>query len=333
MTTHIHTRTLADLSPVTRARLAGWLELAERGWRLFPIRPGRKAPPVFTGWARHATTDPARLIGYFTRNPRHNAGIACRPSGLLVIDCDLPKRSGEHGDGTANLSQLAAARGHALPDTYAVATPSGGRHFYFRTPAGTGGLPELGNTARTLAPLLDSRGGGTGDGGYVLAAGSWLAPTPALGNRPGHAGGTYELIDDTDPVELPTWLHQALTECRSTGGTGPAQRPCQPLSAPGRYLSAVLRDELDRVHNAGRGQHNAAVFTAARALGQLAAGGALDPGQAEALITDAAAQIAAGPCDCTTAGLAATIRSGLAYGTRRPRHLPTVEHTHRKASA
>jgi hypothetical protein len=95
----------------------------------------------------------------------------------------------------------------------------------------------------------------------------------------------------------------------------------------------VLREELQRVHSAASGQHNAAVFTAARALGQLAAGGALDPGHAEQLLTDEAAQIVAGPCDCTAAGLAATIRSGLAYGTRRPRHLPTVEHTHRKTSA
>lgn len=333
MTTRTRNDMLDNLSAATRARLAGWLELAERGWHLFPIRPGCKAPPAFAGWARHATTDPNRLISYFSRHPRHNAGIACRPSGLLVIDCDLPKRDGEQGDGASNLAQLAAARGHTLPDTYAVATPSGGRHLYFQTPAGAAGLPELGNTARTLAPLLDSRGAGAGDGGYVLAAGSRLAAQPAAGNRSGHPGGTYELIDDTDPAELPTWLHHALTESRSTGITGPAQRPCQPLSSPGRYLSAVLREELDRVHRAGRGQHNAAVFTAARALGQLAAGGALDSGQAERLLTDAAARIAAGPCDCTIAGLAATIRSGLAHGARRPRHRPTVEQTHRKASA
>jgi hypothetical protein len=95
--------------------------------------------------------------------------------------------------------------------------------------------------------------------------------------------------------------------------------------SPGRYVAAVLREELDRVHRAGRGQHNAAVFTASRALGQLAAGGGLDISEAEALLTRAAAQIAAGPCECTTRGLDASIRSGLAYGARRPRRLPTVE--------
>jgi len=98
----------------------------------------------------------------------------------------------------------------------------------------------------------------------------------------------------------------------------------------GHYVAAVVRDELDRVHRAGPGHHNAAVFTAARALGQLAAGGALDLAEAEALLTRAAESIAAAACDCTTRGLAASIRSGLAYGARRPRRLPAVEQsTHR----
>ena len=85
------------------------------------------------------------------------------------------------------------------------------------------------------------------------------------------------------------------------------------------------------MHSAGRGEHNSAVFTAARALGQLAAAGAIDPDHAEQLLTRAAGPIAAGPCDCTPRGLAASIRSGLAYGARRPRHVPTpVEHPDRK---
>jgi hypothetical protein len=29
-----------------QARLDGWLELAERGWRLFPVRPGTKVPAI-----------------------------------------------------------------------------------------------------------------------------------------------------------------------------------------------------------------------------------------------------------------------------------------------
>jgi hypothetical protein len=87
-------------------------------------------------------------------------------------------------------------------------------------------------------------------------------------------------------------------------------------------VSAVVRAELQRVAQAARGGHNAAVFTAARALGQLVGSGALDHAAAAADLTRAAGHIIAGPCDCTERDIAATIASGLAYGARRPRRLP-----------
>lgn len=307
-----------SLPPVVRARLAGWLACAERGWHLFPIRPGHKAPPVFEDWRRHATTDAGKLARWFADHPRHNAGIACGPSGLLVVDCDLPKHRGESGSGAANLAELATQHRAELPATYTVATPSGGRHLYFRAPDPTGGQ-ALGNSNRSVAGLLDTRG----DGGYVLAPGCWLAPRPATATKPGHPGGVYELVDDTEPAELPTWLHQELTADRSTAISAPPERASTAPRWPERYLAAVLRAELQRIHSAEPGQHNTSVFTAARALGQLSAGGALDHDRAETLLTRAAHTIAAGPCDCTMRALLATIRSGLAYGARRPRHLPT----------
>ncbi|MGQ0573891.1 MAG: bifunctional DNA primase/polymerase, partial [Pseudonocardia sp.] len=161
------------LSSTHRARLAGWLDLAARGWALFPVRPAGKAPAI-AGWQDRATTDPDRLERFFTAHPDHNAGIACGPSGLLVIDCDTPKPltgtepdadAGASRDGWAVLAELASGRG-GLPDTWTVSTPSGGRHLYFRAPAGV----VLGNTGRTLGPLLDTRG----RGGQVLAPGSRL---------------------------------------------------------------------------------------------------------------------------------------------------------------
>ncbi|HEX4246602.1 MAG TPA: bifunctional DNA primase/polymerase [Pseudonocardia sp.] len=327
MNTHRHrppappNRQLDSLTPAARTRIAGWIACAEQGWDLFPIAPARKAPPVFEDWRRHATTDPQRLLRYFAAHPRHNAGIACGPSGLIVIDCDLPKTAGQTTGGAANLAGLATRHGHTVPATYTVATPSGGTHLYFLAPEPATGAGPLGNTSGLLAPLIDTRG----DGGYVLAPGSSLAPQPAAGDQPGRPGGSYELLDDTPPVPLPIWLHQALSTNRPTAISAPPERVPVTTRSLGRYLAAVLRQELDRIHRAGPGHHNAAVFTAARALGQLVAGGALDLVEAEALLTRAAMSIAAGPCDCTTRGLAASIRSGLAYGARRPRRLPTVE--------
>jgi bifunctional DNA primase/polymerase-like protein len=295
-----------SLSIADRARLAGWLDLAARGWHLFPVRPGRKTPAI-TRWQERASTDPQRIARFFTDHPDHNAGIACGPSGLLVIDCDTPKGDHPAGDGWDELRRLADGRG-ALPDTWTVTTPSGGRHLYFCAP----GVGRLGNTARALGPMLDSRG----HGGQVLAPGSRLQ------------NGSYELLDDTDPAPLPGWLSWRLSvRAPATNSAPPESLAALPQDRTA-YVSAIVRAELARVAQARRGGHNAAVFTAARALGQLVGAGVLDHGSTTADLTRVAAHIVAGPCDCTDRDIAATIASGLGYGARRPRRLPApVEQT------
>ncbi len=316
---------LTGLPAHQRARITGWLLLAERGWHLFPVRAGDKRPAI-REWQHRATTDLDRLTRYFVEHPAANAGIACGPSELYVIDADTakPGSDGPPGGGIAALAELAAPHG-GLPATWTVCTPSGGRHHTFERPAGA----ELGNTARALGPLLDTRGAG----GYVLAPGCWLAPIPARRDRPGHPGGSYELLDDTDPVPLPIWIPEALTERRAMTVSAAPERSSGAGGWSQRYVEHVKGQELRRVLSAGRGKHNEAVFTAARALGQLAAGGALAMGEAEVLLTRAAAGIAASSCDCTMRELVASIRSGLDYGARRPRRQPQLENTGRRRSA
>ncbi len=224
------------MNAADRARLAGWLDLAARGWALFPVLPSRKQPAI-AAWESRATTNPEIIVDYFTTHPHHNAGIACGPSGLYVIDCDTPKPddADQTRDGWDVLTALAAGRG-GLPDTWTVTTPSGGRHLYFRAPTA-----RLGNTARTLGPMLDSRG----HGGQVLAPGSRLP------------NGVYELADDTDPPSLPGWLVWHLSVRSPAAVSGPSERPTTaPTTAPrdhGAYVSAVVRAELRRVEKAESG--------------------------------------------------------------------------------
>lgn len=298
------------LSRADRARLAGWLDLAARGWHLFPVRPAGKAPAI-RGWQDRATTDPDRITGFFTTHPDHNAGIACGPSGLLVIDCDMPKDDRDNAetaggrDGAEVLAALARPRG-GLPDTWTVATPSGGRHLYFRAPAPQDGRAVLGNSGKTLGPMLDTRG----HGGQVLAPGSRLP------------NGVYELLDDTDPAELPGWLSWRLSVRAPTTTSAPSERSSARPVDRGAYVSAIVLAELQRVAQAGRGGHNAAVFTAARALGQLIGAGALERADVERDLADAARHIVDGPCDCTAHDISASIASGIARGLARPRRLP-----------
>jgi hypothetical protein len=303
--------------------------LAGRGWPVFPLAPGGKhpAPEVFhrldrcpatgpcrdghRGWEQRATIDPAAITAFWTAHPRHNIGLATGPAGLVVIDLDVPKPGeplpedcirGEVVCGAQMLARLAADHDTELPDTWTVATPSGGTHLYFTTPPGVELRNTKGGDRGSLGGLIDTRAGG----GYVVAPDSEVA------------GGAYELIWDLSPAELPGWVVQRLAARPSTAISAPRQVASAKISG---YVAAALDGEADRVAQAPSGTHNRAQYIAAGALGQLVGGGHLDYDTALARLLDAAAGHIAGPCGCTEHGVRAAFVSGLRYGMDRPRRL------------
>ena len=267
--------------------------LASRGWAVFPLVPGTKRPAI-REWEQRASTDPDRIRRCWYE-ARFGIGIATGPSGLVVLDLD-PAATDDGPDGAAGLTTLAAARGVALAPTFTVATPRGGTHLYYRSPPGV----RLRNTAGTLAPRVDTRA----EGGYVVGPGTVLP------------GGGYELVDDTDPVELPAWLVQALTTRPAAALSGPTQTPC---ADPGAYVAAAVAGECDKVRHAPPGQHNAVLCRAAYALGQLVGAGVLAHATARAELVSAGGFLIGADCDCTPSEITRVIASGLAAGTRKPR--------------
>jgi hypothetical protein len=153
-------------------------------------------------------------------------------------------------------------------------------------------------------------------GGYVVAPDSPVPP------------GGYELIDDRDPVELPAWLHQALTPKPPTAGSGPAQTVA---ANPDGYTSAAVRGEVQRVRTAPPGQHNTVLCRAAYALGQLIGARLLDPATAQTELTAAASALIGADCDCTPAEVTRVITAGLAAGARNPRR-STPRTSYRRAA-
>jgi hypothetical protein len=151
--------------------LAAALAHARRGWHVFPLRPGDKRPAV-RDWETRATTDPDRIERAWTAGA-FNIGIACGPSGLVVLDLDQPKagviapsawRQPGIRDGGDVLATLCEANDQPLPvETYTMRTASGGTHLYFTTPAGV----QLRNSAGRLGWLIDTRA----HGGYGSAPG------------------------------------------------------------------------------------------------------------------------------------------------------------------
>ncbi|MER5481885.1 bifunctional DNA primase/polymerase [Streptomyces sp. NPDC002812] len=254
------------------------LAAAERGWPVFPLRPGSKVPALHgetkcprTGACteRHskpeqrATTDPDRIRTAWATAP-YNVGLATGPAGLVVIDLDPPKPSDPPGthSGAQILDALCRATGEQVPATYTVATPSGGTHLYFTAPAGA----TMRSTQDFLGRHIDTRAWG----GYVVAPGS---TTPA---------GTYTVTDGRPLVPLPAWLQVKLAEPPRIIAR-PAVTAAQ-LPSDGRrasYVMAALRNEEEAVAAAPEGHRNKVLVRAARALGRLIASGDLDRGEVE----------------------------------------------------
>ncbi|MFJ9728543.1 bifunctional DNA primase/polymerase [Streptomyces sp. NPDC101209] len=245
------------------------LDAAERGWHVFPIRPGMKRPPALHGkdactgtgpcasghltWEQRATTDPDRIRVAWSRAP-FNVGIATGPSGLVVVDLDKPKGQKNKGSsdapsGAATFAALCERAGHPVPDTYRVRTASGGEHLYFTAPDDV----RLTNTARTVGELVDTRAWG----GYVVAPGSTTA------------AGAYEALCGPVAASLPAWLQSILEpdprvpQAPSVAITGQSRR----------YADVALASEARNVAMAQVGKREATLFRAARALGRFVAWG------------------------------------------------------------
>ncbi|MEU3549330.1 bifunctional DNA primase/polymerase [Streptomyces longwoodensis] len=275
------------------ALLYAALDAAERGWHVFPLRPGGKPPALHgekscprtgecaTGhvkWEQRATTDPDRIRAAWTRAP-FNVGIATGPSGLVVIDLDTPEHKGSSDapDGATTFGALCERAGHAVPDTYRVRTASGGKHLYFTAPPGV----RLGNTAGTIADSVDTRAWG----GYVVAAGS---TTPA---------GPYEALCGSQAVSLPSWLQSILQPAPKA-----SQAPSVAITEQSRrYADVALTNEARNVATAQHGARESTLFRAARALGRFVAWGDLPRHVVEQALQEAgeAAGLTAAECRST----------------------------------
>ena len=265
---------------------------ARRGWYVFPCRPGDKRPAV-DRWEHRACHDP-EIVARHWPSPDHNVGLACGPSGLVVLDLDthgeLPADWQLPGvrDGRDVLAQLCEWAGKAWPATYSVATPSGGWHLYFTAPDDS----TIRNSASLIGPQIDVRAAG----GYVIGAGSLIG------------GRIYEVLDDTGPAVLPGWLRRLLM---GQPGAGRADRQGARVTEQRGAAAGRLRGILRTVSTAPEGQRNVALHWAScRAADMVAAAESDAVTVTEALVT---AAIAAGLPEPEARR---TVASGLRGGDR-----------------
>jgi hypothetical protein len=280
---------------------------------VFPLKPGRKRPrPGLTAWETKATTDADRIDRWWGAHPTDNVAIATGPAALVVVDLDVA-RPGEPppaewptaAGGADVLGALAAERGEPLPTTWTVATPSGGRHLYFRAPRAGG---PWRNTAGRIGWHIDTRA----EGGYVLGAGSLVDRKP------------YVVVDDATPAELPLWIAHLL--CPPASPPSTASPPTQRRRSG--YAAAALRGEVQRVLDAHPGQRNAALNRAAWNLARHIATGLLDRPVVEAALWEAGLAVGGQ----TPAGVRATVRSAIDARLARAVHAGAVTGPHEGAN-
>lgn len=240
--------------------LASWAVLyAEVGWSVFPLQPGGKAPATRHG-VLDATADIVQVVAWWERDWAQNIGLACGPSGVVVLDVDHPA-------GEASLAGLVPPP----PPTLVSMTGGGGMHWIYRVP-----LNEVArNTAGRLGAGLDTRG----DGGYIV-----LPPSIHPSGRP------YEWMTWADPrrhalAPAPAYL---------LASQPPPRRP--PAVQPGpRYLDgdgtrwgvAALNGVIQDLQQAQPGTRHAALIAASLRIGSVIAGGQLDEAAARAALVDA----------------------------------------------
>jgi hypothetical protein len=205
-------------------------------------------------WSRLATISPAVIRAMLADGP-WNLGVACKLSGLLVVDEDRP----------GAFAAFAETIAETIVPTFTVTTAKG-RHFYYRQDPGA----PLGNGRGRLAGHgIDVRGGGSGNGGYVVGPGSVHA-----------TGVVYTPADSSAPIlPVPGWLAEALRPApRPEPG---ARRPVSTFSALKGLVRVVLEATPER-------DRNTRLFWSSCRAAELVSAGRVDEATATAVLVDAA---------------------------------------------
>jgi len=134
------------------------LLLAAYGWQVFPcwaVDGPRKVDtvksPMTTHGYKDATTNQDKIYSWWERTPGALVGIACAPSGLLVLDLD---RHAGQPDGVAAFGEMVDDMGGGVWECGpSQTTPGNGQHLVFKAPRMPAGFDMPGK----LAPGIDIR--------------------------------------------------------------------------------------------------------------------------------------------------------------------------------
>jgi hypothetical protein len=194
---------------------AAALKWQRLGFSVLALAPGTKRPhrlfasngtETLAG-VHWATTDPRMVEHVWSRDKL--AGVGIRTNRLVVVDLDT--HHGNHGE--AELASFTDAWSLPLPPTFCQFTPSGGKHLWYRLPAGVQ-LPSR----TSILPGVDIKAGG----GYVAAAPTMIWQESMDGGRvlvPYRMHGCPCALAWL-PGWMADWVLHAAGEPQGAGGPG-----------------------------------------------------------------------------------------------------------------
>jgi hypothetical protein len=225
---------------------------------VFPLT-SKKSPAVNKGesWKTYDKPLPKDCKAY---------GISVGSIGAVVIDIDRHHLIGDDGvvvDGVAEFKKFVKENGGFIPDTFTVATASGGMHLYFKLPKGV----ELGNTTGDLPPSIDVRGG-SGNKGYVMGPGS--VALKKIDGQLSNEYGEHIIVKDLPMAEIPTWL---VLKLLPSGAPSAPATPAAPVDYSllsnelKTWERSAIEEASERVRALGPGKRNESMRDEAYKLG------------------------------------------------------------------
>ena len=163
-------------------KLESAIQLAQKGFHVFPIKTGCKQPPLIKDFPNRASRSIGQIADWWAKWPNANIGISTSKFGdneaLLVVDVDV--KGDKNGEQELLRLEL---EGWEMPDTYNQCTPTSGRHLVYKVSTSVWqGVDVLGSG-------LDIRS----QGGYILGSGSKMAAGEYIG-------------DGKEVISAPEWL-------------------------------------------------------------------------------------------------------------------------------
>ncbi len=227
-----------------------------RGWFIFPLRVKGKEPITTNGF-KDASNDPAVIQEWVRKYPHSNIGIATEASNLIVVDCDSSK--GETPPAPWNqpgikegvdvfLTAVEESGNQFDFNTFTVATPNNGLHYYFQDQ----GSPVPSRTNVNGLWRVDIRS----KGGYIVAPGSHLAT------------GSYEVDAVGGLSPMPLWMRALVSPKKSTTFTS-VRTSSTTFSKSSGYYEAGVRREIQTLSMASIGTRNESLNRASFSCGKL----------------------------------------------------------------